>query len=132
MRSCHYPDTKVLYCETVSNPLLEVADIAGLSKSPKHNLKLVVDFSPLSVSPVKFGADIVIHKQNTSTEVVILCGVTCASHDFINELKDVNSGSMLLGPTMDSMRSASVMKTYVHFILESSSTVIMRLPCRTF
>jgi methionine-gamma-lyase len=53
-------------------------------------------------------------------------GVTCASHDFINELKDVNSGaSMLLGPTMD-MRSASVMKTYVHFILESSSTVIMR------
>jgi methionine-gamma-lyase len=27
---------------------------------------------------------------------------------------------------MDSMRSASVMKTYVHFILESSSTVIMR------
>jgi methionine-gamma-lyase len=33
---------------------------------------------------------------------------------------------MLLGPTMDSMRSASVMKTYVHFILESSSTVIMR------
>jgi methionine-gamma-lyase len=25
---------------------------------------------------------------------------------------------------MDSMRSASVMKTYVHFILESSSTVI--------
>jgi methionine-gamma-lyase len=26
---------------------------------------------------------------------------------------------------MDSMRSASVMKTYVHFILESSSTVIM-------
>jgi methionine-gamma-lyase len=29
------PDTKVLYCETVSNPLLEVADIAGLSKSPK-------------------------------------------------------------------------------------------------
>jgi methionine-gamma-lyase len=30
------PDTKVLYCETVSNPLLEVADIAGLSKSPKN------------------------------------------------------------------------------------------------
>ena len=110
------PDTKVLYCETVSNPLLEVADIAGLSKIPKkHNLKLVVDntFSPLSVSPVKFGADIVIHSLtkyiNGSSDTV--GGVTCASHDFINELKDVNSGaSMLLGPTMDSMRSASVMK----------------------
>ncbi|MFT4982996.1 MAG: methionine-gamma-lyase [Flavobacterium sp.] len=110
------PDTKVLYCETVSNPLLEVADIAGLSKiAKKHNLKLVVDntFSPLSVSPVKFGADIVIHSLtkyiNGSSDTV--GGVTCASHDFINELKDVNSGaSMLLGPTMDSMRSASVMK----------------------
>jgi methionine-gamma-lyase len=53
------PDTKVLYCETVSNPLLEVADIAGLSKiAKKHNLKLVVGHSPLSVSPVKFGAEI--------------------------------------------------------------------------
>jgi methionine-gamma-lyase len=110
------PDTKVLYCETVSNPLLEVADIAGLSKiAKKHNLKLVVDntFSPLSVSPVKFGADIVIHSLtkyiNGSSDTV--GGVTCASHIFINELKDVNSGaSMLLGPTMDSMRSASVMK----------------------
>jgi methionine-gamma-lyase len=55
------PDTKVTVKQ--SNPLLEVADIAGLSKiAKKHNLKLVVDnTSPLSVSPVKFGADIVIH-----------------------------------------------------------------------
>ena len=48
------PNTKVLYCESVSNPLLEVADIEGLAKlAKKHNLKLVVDntFSPLSISP---------------------------------------------------------------------------------
>jgi methionine-gamma-lyase len=61
----------------VSNPLLEV-DIAGLSK---HNLKLVVDnISPLSVSPVKFGADIVIHSLtkyiNGSSDTG---GVTCIS-----------------------------------------------------
>lgn len=46
------PKTKVLYCETVSNPLLEIADISGLAKIAKrHNLKLVVDntFSPLSI-----------------------------------------------------------------------------------
>ena len=37
------PKTKVLYCESVSNPLLEVADIKGLSQlAKKHNLKLVV------------------------------------------------------------------------------------------
>lgn len=110
------PNTKVLYCETVSNPLLEVADLTGLSKiAKKHNLKLVVDntFSPLSVSPIKLGADIVIHSLtkyiNGSSDTV--GGVICASQDFINDLKNVNSGaSMLLGPTMDSMRSASIMK----------------------
>ena len=110
------PETKVLYCETVSNPLLEVADLAGLSKiAKKHNLKLVVDntFSPLSVTPTQFGADIVIHSLtkyiNGSSDTV--GGVVCASNEFIGSLKDVNSGaSMLLGPTMDSMRSASVMK----------------------
>ena len=109
-------NTKVLYCETVSNPLLEVADISELSKlAKKHHLTLVVDntFSPLSVSPIQLGADIVIHSLtkyiNGSSDTV--GGVTCASSEFIASLKDVNSGaSMLLGPTMDSMRSASVMK----------------------
>ena len=109
-------NTKVLYCETVSNPLLEVADISGLSKlAKKHGLTLVVDntFSPLSVTPIKLGADIVIHSLtkyiNGSSDTV--GGVTCASQEFIDSLKNVNSGaSMLLGPTMDSMRSASVMK----------------------
>ena len=110
------PKTKVLYCETVSNPLLEVADIESLAKiAKKHNLKLVVDntFSPLSVSPAKLGADIIIHSLtkyiNGSSDTV--GGVICASQEFINDLKNVNGGaSMLLGPTMDSMRSASVMK----------------------
>jgi len=109
-------NTKVLYCETVSNPLLEVADIKGLAKiAKKHHLKLVVDntFSPLSVAPAKLGADIVIHSLtkyiNGSSDTV--GGVTCASREFIDALKNVNSGaSMLLGPTMDSLRSASVMK----------------------
>jgi len=110
------PETKVLYCETVSNPLLEIADIESLSKIAKrHNIKLIVDntFSPLSVSPAKLGADIVIHSLtkyiNGSSDT--LGGVTCASREFVDSLKNVNNGaSMLLGSTMDSLRSASVMK----------------------
>ncbi|MGB7841347.1 MAG: aminotransferase class I/II-fold pyridoxal phosphate-dependent enzyme [Salinimicrobium sp.] len=110
------PDTKVLYCEAVSNPLLEVADIRELSKmAKKHGLQLVVDntFSPLAISPKKLGADIVIHSLtkfiNGSSDTV--GGVTCASQEFINQLRSVNDGAnMLLGPTMDSMRSASVLK----------------------
>lgn len=110
------PNTKVLYLETVSNPLLEVADIAALSKIAKaHNIRLVVDntFSPLVVTPADLGADIVIHSLtkyiNGSSDTV--GGVICASQEFINDLKNVNNGAcMLLGPTMDSFRSASILK----------------------
>ncbi len=109
-------NTKVLYCETVSNPLLEVADIAGLAQlAQKYQLKLVVDntFSPLSIAPAQLGADIVIHSLtkfiNGSSDTV--GGVVCASQDLINALKNVNNGaSMLLGPTMDSLRAASILK----------------------
>jgi methionine-gamma-lyase len=109
-------NTKVLYCETVSNPLLEVADIESLAKiAKKHNIKLVVDntFSPLSVAPAKLGADVVIHSLtkfiNGSSDTV--GGVICGTQQFIDDLKNVNNGaSMLFGPTMDSLRSASILK----------------------
>lgn len=109
-------NTKVIYCETVSNPLLEVADLRELSRiAKKHDLKLVVDntFSPLSVSPQLLGADVTIHSLtkfiNGSSDTV--GGVYCGTQEFIDATKNVNSGAcMLLGPTMDSLRAASVLK----------------------
>ncbi|UFH31977.1 aminotransferase class I/II-fold pyridoxal phosphate-dependent enzyme [Chryseobacterium sp. C-71] len=110
------PNTKIIYCESVSNPLLEVADLRKLSSiCKKHNLKLIVDntFSPLSISPSLLGADIVIHSLtkfiNGSSDTV--GGVYCGTQEFINDTKNVNNGAcMLLGPTMDSFRSASILK----------------------
>ncbi|WP_299182569.1 aminotransferase class I/II-fold pyridoxal phosphate-dependent enzyme [uncultured Chryseobacterium sp.] len=110
------PNTKAIYCESVSNPLLEVADLKRLSEiCKKHNLKLIVDntFSPLSISPTSLGADIVIHSLtkfiNGSSDTV--GGVYCATQEFIDDTKNVNTGAcMLLGPTMDSFRSASILK----------------------
>ncbi|MFV9550817.1 aminotransferase class I/II-fold pyridoxal phosphate-dependent enzyme [Algibacter sp. PT7-4] len=109
-------NTKVIYCESVSNPLLEVADIKGLAEIAKrHNLKLVVDntFSPLSISPAILGADVVIHSLtkfiNGSSDTV--GGVICGTQEFINDLRNVNDGAcMLLGSTMDSLRAASILK----------------------
>jgi methionine-gamma-lyase len=109
-------NTKILYCESVSNPLLEVADIKGLSAlAKKYHLKLVVDntFSPLSISPAKLGADIVCHSLtkfiNGSSDTV--GGVVCGTQEFINDLRNVNDGaSMLLGSTMDSLRASSILK----------------------
>ena len=108
--------TKVIYCETMSNPLLEVSDINAISEVAKRNgIKLVVDntFTPMIFSPAKMGADIVIHSLtkfiNGTSDTV--GGVVCANEEFIEEMIDVNSGSaMLLGPVMDAMRAASILK----------------------
>ena len=108
--------TKVIYCETISNPLLEIADIKALAEiSKKHNIKLVVDntFSPFIISPINLGADVVIHSLtkfiNGSSDAV--GGVICGKQEFIDDLRNVNDGAcMLLGPTMDSLRAASILK----------------------
>lgn len=110
------PTTKLIYCEAVSNPLLEVADLEALSAiAKKHHIPLVVDntFTPLNISPAKFGADIVIHSLtkfiNGSSDTV--GGVVCGTQEFCLSLKDVNDGAaMLLGSTMDSLRAASILK----------------------
>jgi len=108
--------TKIIYCESVSNPLLEVADIKALSVlAKKYNLKLIVDntFSPLSISPAQLGSDIVIHSLtkfiNGSSDS--MGGVVCGTSEFVNSLKSVIDGaSMLLGASMDSLRSSSILK----------------------
>lgn len=108
--------TKMIYCESVSNPLLEVADIKGLSAlAKKYKLLLVVDntFSPLSISPAQLGADIVLHSLtkfiNGSSDT--MGGVVCGTKEFVNSQKSVIDGaSMLLGASMDSLRSASILK----------------------
>ena len=57
--------TKAVFCETVSNPGLEVSDIEGIAKvAHDHGLPLIVDstFStPALERPIEFGADVVVH-----------------------------------------------------------------------
>ena len=57
--------TRALFCETVSNPALEVADLEAIAKiAHKHGLPLIVDatFStPYLTKSLDFGADIVVH-----------------------------------------------------------------------
>ena len=109
-------DTKVIYCEAVSNPLLEVADIKGLAAlAKKHNLKLLVDntFSPMIISPTKLGADVVLHSLtkfiNGTNDT--MGGAVCGSQELINAMRSVIDGSaMLLGPTLDSVRASSILK----------------------
>ncbi len=129
------PNTRMIYCESVSNPLLEVADIPTLSRLGKSsNIPLVVDntFTPLSIAPARLGADIVIHSLtkfiNGTSDTV--AGAVCASTEFCLALKDVNDGAgMLLGSTMDSLRAASVLKNMrtLHLRMQKHSENAMYL-----
>jgi O-acetylhomoserine (thiol)-lyase len=59
------PKTKALFCETVTNPGLEVSDIQAIADvAHAHGLPLMVDSTfttPYLQRPIEFGADIVIH-----------------------------------------------------------------------
>jgi methionine-gamma-lyase len=99
--------TRVLYVESLSNPTLRVADIPRLAEiAHRHQAVLVVDntFSPLILSPIQLGADIVVHSLtkfiNGASDIV--AGAVVGTTEFIMSLMDLHNGSlMLLGPTMD-------------------------------
>lgn len=109
-------NTKYIYTETLSNPLLEVANIPELSKlAHAHHIKLVVDntFTPLILTPAKYGADVVIHSItkyiNGASDVV--AGCICASRELIYKMTNATEGvMMLLGAVLDSLRASSIRK----------------------
>ena len=59
------PNTKMIFCETPSNPLSEIADLEALSQIAKNaDALFVVDncfCTPVLQKPLKWGADIVVH-----------------------------------------------------------------------
>jgi methionine-gamma-lyase len=101
------PRTKVLYVESIANPTLRVADIPRLAElAHAKGAKLVVDntFSPLMLSPIGLGADVVVHSLtkfiNGASDYI--AGAICGTADFVMDLMHLHLGSlMLLGPTMD-------------------------------
>lgn len=58
-------NTKAIYLETPTNPMMNVSDISAIAEiAKKHQLLLIVDntfLSPYFQNPLKLGADVVIH-----------------------------------------------------------------------
>jgi cystathionine gamma-synthase len=65
VRAAIQPETKLLWCETPTNPLLSIADVAALAGiAGEHGLRLVVDntfASPYLQQPLALGASVVVH-----------------------------------------------------------------------
>ncbi|BDA40927.1 Methionine gamma-lyase [Coccomyxa sp. Obi] len=99
--------TKVIFAEAISNPTLVIADLPALANLAHENgLTFVVDntFSPMIISPAKWGADVVVHSMTKfiSGASDIIAGAICGRADFIRSLMDLHLGPiMLLGPTID-------------------------------
>ena len=65
VRAAMRPETRLIWCETPTNPLLAIADIAGLATlAHDGGAKLLVDntfASPYLQQPITLGADVVLH-----------------------------------------------------------------------
>ncbi len=62
------PDTKAIFLEIPTNPMMKIVDIRALSRLARaHNLLTIVDstlLSPVLIQPLDLGADIVIHSAS--------------------------------------------------------------------
>lgn len=65
VRAAVRPNTKVLWVESPTNPLLNIADLAALARiAAETSTKLIVDntfASPYLQQPLRLGADVVVH-----------------------------------------------------------------------
>jgi O-succinylhomoserine sulfhydrylase len=98
------PETRLLFLETPSNPLTEIADIQSLSRlAKKNNCLLVVDncfCTPALQQPLSLGADIVIHSATKYLDGQGRCvgGAVVGDSELVG--KEVYGFLRTAGPTM--------------------------------
>ncbi len=85
------PNTRFLFLETPSNPLIEIADIKVLADiAHKHDCLLIVDnvfCTPVLQQPLEFGADIIVHSATKFIDGQGRCvgGAVIASNEIIEK-----------------------------------------------
>lgn len=102
------PKTKAVYFETMSNPMLNIAnfEMIKIFKDNHPEISIIVDntFAPMMATPKNWGADIVVHSctKFISGSSDLIAGAICSSQEFIDSLIDINDGPvMLCGCVMD-------------------------------
>ena len=91
VRQAIRPETKMLWVETPTNPLLKVTDLAAMSAIAKENgIYFGVDSTfatPVFLRPLEFGADIVMHSTTKyiSGHNQIIGGILITDRDDIND-----------------------------------------------
>jgi O-succinylhomoserine sulfhydrylase len=108
------PNTKVLFLETPSNPLNEVADLAALSALAKaHDCLLIVDncfCTPALQQPLSFGADIIIHSATKYIDGQGRCIGGAVVGDAQRVGDDIYGFLRTAGPTMSPFNAWTFLK----------------------
>ena len=94
-------NTKIIYIESPSNPLLSITDIKSIALfSKQNNLISIIDntfASPINQNPILLGIDLVIHSATKylGGHSDILAGTVCGSNELISIIKKsgLNFGS---------------------------------------
>lgn len=85
-------NTKVIYMETPSNPLLKITDLVALSEiANRHDLVSMIDntfASPVNQNPADFGIDIIIHSATKymGGHSDICAGAVASTHENIERI----------------------------------------------
>ncbi len=106
MKAALKPNTRMIWAETPTNPMLKLVDLAKVAAfAKKHGLTLVVDntfCSPMVQRPLEFGADLILHSAtkyiNGHSDMV--GGIVVASTDELAERMAFlqNSVGAIAGP----------------------------------
>ena len=83
------PDTKIIYLESPTNPLLKLVDLAACAEIAKeHNITTIIDntfATPCGQQPIALGIDIVLHSMTKylSGNGAVIAGVIVGEKGFI-------------------------------------------------
>ncbi len=90
-------NTRAIFLETPTNPLLRVIDIPTLArKARKKNIKIIVDntfATPINQRPLELGADIVVHSGSKylNGHSDVIAGLAAGSKKDIQEIKELRT-----------------------------------------
>lgn len=111
-------NTRLIWVETPTNPMMNVIDIAAVSAiAKKHNVLLAVDntfASPYLQQPLNFGADIVMHsatKYLAGHSDVVLGSLVVNDADLHEKLSFIQNASGAVPGPMDSFLTLRGIKT---------------------
>jgi cystathionine beta-lyase/cystathionine gamma-synthase len=100
------PNTKAIFIESPTNPLMKLTDLREISKLAKrHNLITVVDntfFTPYLQRPIEYGIDIVVHSATKylGGHSDVVAGLAVVNNDSLKERMHFlqNAVGSVLGP----------------------------------